>query len=117
MAEQFEKRLLRSISHADPLQLYLDYIAHLRDSTADESGGGKLADVVQRTLHAFMHSERYRNDERYVSVWLLYVRSIEAPNERLSVFKTMRAAGIGSQSLDFYESFVRCVETVDGYAA
>ncbi|AQZ18156.1 BUB1 (YGR188C) and MAD3 (YJL013C) [Zygosaccharomyces parabailii] len=106
----FEKRLLEELEDMDdPLQLFLDYISWINNAfpqggTSKRSG---MLDVVERCIMYFKDMETYKNDPRYLKVWLWYVELYCSGllQESKDVFVYMFRKRIGAKLALFYEEF------------
>lgn len=99
-----------SIDEADdPLDVYDRYVkwvlATYPDPSAPQSG---LCNLLERATRSFLKSEEYKNDVRYVKMWLQYLALFsDSPRE---VFVYMSRNGVGEGLALFYEEFAAWLE-------
>lgn len=92
----------------DPLQAYLDYIAWIQDSyPAGNSAESGLVGVLERCTSCFRDTSYYKNDPRYLRVWLEYAKFSDAPRE---IFVYLAHKDIGLQLALYYEEFACFLE-------
>ncbi|KAK9470552.1 Mad3/BUB1 homology region 1-domain-containing protein [Dipodascopsis tothii] len=108
----FEDRLaaLKDADDDDPLETWVEYIKwtveRYPQGDSPESG---LVPLLERCVREFQDAEFYRNDPRYLKVWIRYVRHTDEPKE---TFTFMMRNGIGSHLATFYEEYSKYLETV-----
>ena len=92
--DRFEEMLQR-----DPgsLTVWIKYIKWMQDQFPN--GSKKLLPLFERCTREFSKNESYRNDERYIKIWIGYADMLPNPSE---VFKYMRTEGIGDQLALYY---------------
>ena len=81
----------------DPLQAYATYAAYLEQHRPTDA----LAafELRERCCRAFRDDERYKNDARYVQMWLDYADNLTDPDD---LFKFMKKKKVGLQSAAFW---------------
>ncbi|CAR29586.1 hypothetical protein ZYGR_0AD02690 [Zygosaccharomyces rouxii] len=107
---QYERRLLEELEDMDdPLELFLEYISWINNAfpqggTSKKSG---MLDVIERCIMYFKDMETYKNDPRYLKVWLWYVElySSDVLQESKDIFVYMFRKRIGAKLTLFYEEF------------
>lgn len=107
---QYERRLLEELEDMDdPLELFLEYISWINNAfpqggTSKRSG---MLDVIERCIMYFKDMETYKNDPRYLKVWLWYIElySSDALQESKDIFVYMFRKRIGAKLTLFYEEF------------
>lgn len=104
-------RLERSLTADDlddPLQAYLDYLewTHCHFPQGNNTDSGLLALLERCTLH-FRDTDYYKNDPRYLKVWLEYVGYSDQPRD---IFVYLAKKRIGLQLALYYEEFARFLE-------
>lgn len=105
--QEFEKRL-KNEDLDDPLEVYTEYIqwlhaAHPLGSLAENN----LLDVLERCTLMLRDVPFYKNDPRYLKVWLDYAGYSDLPRD---IFVYLARKGIGSQLALYYEEFARFLE-------
>lgn len=105
----FEKRIMDDLEEIDdPLQLYLEYIYWLNDAypqgvTTKQSD---MLNVMERCLLYFQNVETYKNDPRYLKIWLWYIDGFaQKSSEKKDLFIFLMRNQIGEKLALFYEEF------------
>jgi checkpoint serine/threonine-protein kinase len=106
----FEEEL-RNIDEADdPLDVYDRYVKWALDAypSAQATPQSQLLPLLERATKAFQSSAHYKNDPRYLKLWLHYIRLFsDAPRE---VFVFLARHGIGESLALYYEEFAAWLE-------
>ncbi|KAJ1674674.1 protein kinase, partial [Spiromyces aspiralis] len=92
----------------DPLDVHFRYT---RWALEVRTQGGALPDLLQifeKPLRLFRGQERYRNDTRYVKMWIWYTTIIKKGQEE--VFKYLLANNVGDALAMFYEEYADLLE-------
>lgn len=95
---------------ADPLALWCQYYYHLQQTTLEN--GSEQKALVERACYALEDEARYRDDRRYMHLWMFYASTREDP---LDLYKYMRAKGIGRKSALFYNCWANDLERARMY--
>ncbi|CCD23966.1 Mad3p NDAI_0C03060 [Naumovozyma dairenensis CBS 421] len=106
----YERRLIDELdTFDDPLALHLEYINAINNlypqgASSKQSG---MLEIIERCLMQFQNSEKYRNDIRYLEMWLWYIEIFfpDEPQEEQYIFVFMLRNKIGSGLALFYDSF------------
>lgn len=104
----FEKQIRDEIDELDdPLQLFLDYIEWIYDNypspTTRQSG---LPDILERCIEYCKGIESYKNDIRFVRLWIQYIDLfITKWEEKREIYVYMMRLRIGNMLAIFYETF------------
>lgn len=108
--ELLEKRLAEAEDLDDPLEAYLDYIKWTNDNypmgSTSDSG---LINLLERTIDLFRDDAMYKNDARFLRVWLQYIKFYEDPKE---IFSFMAKKGVGKNLSTFYEEYAGFLESI-----
>lgn len=108
--EQLERNLHNVEELDDPLQCYVDYISWLHNNypqgTNSESG---LVLLLERCTSYFRDYDHYKNDARYLRIWLEYANFSDAPKD---IFVYLAKKAIGNQLALYYEEFANYLESV-----
>ncbi|KAG9242870.1 Mad3/BUB1 homology region 1-domain-containing protein [Calycina marina] len=108
--QEYEKEL-ESISESDdPLDIYDRYVRWTLDAypSAQATPASRLSELLERATKTFMTSVQYKNDPRYLKLWLLYIRLFsETPRE---TFAFLSRHDIGDGLALFYEEFAAWLE-------
>lgn len=126
--QSFDEELARADEADDPLDIYERYVKWTLDaypsaSATKESG---LLQLLERATKAFLKDESYRNDARYLKLWLLYIKlfcqgadaatsggkaaAARSGENARDTYIFLSRNGIGQQLALFYESFAEWLE-------
>ncbi|CAG8901813.1 unnamed protein product [Penicillium egyptiacum] len=108
--QEFESEL-QSIGEADdPLDVYDRYVKWTLNAypSAQATAESGLLPLLERATKSFLSSSHYRNDPRYLRLWLHYIRLFsDAPRE---AFAFLARHKIGESLALFYEEFAGWLE-------
>lgn len=129
--QSYEEELSRIDEADDPLDIYDRYVkwtleAYPSASATKDSG---LLQLLERATKSFLKDETYKNDARYLKLWLLYIKLFcqgtdaattggkaaaarEGENAR-DTYVFLSRNGVGQQLALFYESFAEWLELRD----
>ncbi|KAI9789030.1 MAG: hypothetical protein M1816_006385 [Peltula sp. TS41687] len=106
----FEAELL-SISEADdPLDIYDRYVKWTLEAypSAQATPQSQLLPLLERATKAFLASSHYKNDPRYLRLWLHFIRLFsDSPKE---TFAFLARHNVGDALALFYEEFAAWLE-------
>lgn len=108
--EEYELELVAIGDSDDPLDIYDRYVkwtlsAHPSAQATPES---QLRPLLERATKAFQSAAHYKNDPRYLKLWLNYIRFFsDAPRE---TFAYLARHNIGEGLALFYEEFAAWLE-------
>ncbi|OCL14669.1 hypothetical protein AOQ84DRAFT_384545 [Glonium stellatum] len=108
--QEYEKELLAIDESDDPLDIYDRYVKWTLDAypSAQNTPQSQLSTLLERATKAFQSSTHYRNDPRYLKLWLHYIRFFsDAPRE---AFAYLARQNIGDGLALFYEEFAAWLE-------
>lgn len=109
--KEFEQELQTIDESDDPLDIYDRYVKWTFDAypSAQATPQSGLLPLLERATKAFLTSADYKNDPRYLKLWLHYIRLFsDAPRE---VFTFLIRNGIGERLALFYEEFAAWLES------
>ncbi|KAI3406705.2 BUB1 [Candida oxycetoniae] len=106
--DQFEYQIGKSEELDDPLQLFVEYIdwTHNNFPQGDNTESG-LVILLERCTSHFRDVFHYKNDPRYLKVWLEYIKHSDSPRD---VFVYLAKKEIGNQLALYYEEFAQYLE-------
>ena len=107
---EFERELANIDEADDPLDVYDRYVKWTLDTypSAQATPQSRLLPLLERATKAFQSSKDYKNDVRYLKIWLHYIRLFsDAPRE---VFSFLARHGIGEGLALYYEEFAAWLE-------
>ncbi|DBA03655.1 TPA: hypothetical protein N0F65_006834 [Lagenidium giganteum] len=108
--KQIEERI-RTYSGEDPLGMWVQYVkwleAHLPEDTR------KKFAVLEKCTRELKDDVRYKNDVRYIRIWLRYADLVSNPKD---IFKYLYQHKIGEHLALFYAGWAWVLENVSNYA-
>lgn len=106
--EKFEKQIADTSDLDDPLEPYLLYIKLIlnRFPQGDTAESG-LIQLLEICTSAFRDAPYYKDDPRYLGVWMRYVMFSNAPRE---MFIYLAKKEIGRNLATFYEEYASYLE-------
>ncbi|CUS24521.1 LAQU0S17e00782g1_1 [Lachancea quebecensis] len=117
---EFEKRILNELEELDdPLELYLDYINWINNAypQGGQSKQSGMLETLERCLMYFKDFDIYKNDPRYLKMWLWYLELFAgSESEKQSLFVYMMRKQIGSKLSLFYEEVAAFLEKRQDYS-
>ncbi|EFX05909.1 checkpoint protein kinase [Grosmannia clavigera kw1407] len=108
---KFEEEVASLSEADDPLDVYDRYVRWTLEAypTAQATAESQLHVLLERATRAFVGAAQYRNDPRYLRLWLHYIRLFsDAPRE---AFVYLARHGIGENLALFYEEYAAWLET------
>jgi checkpoint serine/threonine-protein kinase len=108
--QAFEKELALIDEADDPLDVFDRYVKWTLDAypTAQATPQSGLLPLLERATKTFQSSSHYKNDPRYLKIWLHYIRLFsDAPRE---VFVFLARHNIGESLALYYEEFAAWLE-------
>ncbi|KAJ6029205.1 hypothetical protein N7444_012192 [Penicillium canescens] len=108
--EEFEGELQSIGESDDPLDVYDRYVKWTLNAypSAQATPDSGLLPLLERATKSFLSSSHYRNDPRYLRLWLHYIRLFsDAPRETFAFLARHR---IGESLALFYEDFAGWLE-------
>ena len=109
--QEYEKELLAIDDSDDPLDIYDRYVKWTLDAypSAQNTPQSQLCSLLERATKAFQSSTHYKNDPRYLKLWLHYIRFFsDSPRE---TFAYLARHNIGDGLALFYEEFAAWLES------
>ncbi|KXS99860.1 hypothetical protein AC578_4461 [Pseudocercospora eumusae] len=107
---EFEREVANLDEADDPLDVYDRYVKWTLDTypSAQATPQSRLLPLLERATKTFQSSKDYKNDPRYLKIWLHYIRLFhDAPRE---VFVFLARQGIGENLALYYEEFAAWLE-------
>ncbi|KAI9769049.1 MAG: hypothetical protein M1839_003812 [Geoglossum umbratile] len=108
---EYEAELLTISESDDPLDIYDRYIKWTLYAypSAQATPQSQLLQLLERATKAFLTSSHYKNDSRYLKIWLHYIRLFsDSPRE---TFAFLARHGIGDCLALYYEEFAAWLES------
>ncbi|CAK7900667.1 checkpoint serine/threonine-protein kinase Bub1p [[Candida] anglica] len=106
--EKFEKELQKFDELDDPLQVYCDYVSwtHTTYPQGSNTESGLLS-LLERCTSQFRDVLHYKNDPRYLKLWLQYKDYSDSPRD---IFVYLAKKDIGTSLALYYEEFANYLE-------
>ena len=108
--EEYELELIAIADSDDPLDVYDRYVKWTLSAypSAQATPESQLRPLLERATKAFQSATHYKNDPRYLKLWLNYIRFFsDAPRE---TFAYLARHNIGEGLALFYEEFAAWLE-------
>lgn len=107
-ADRLEAQLKDTVELDDPLEPYLLYIKWILktfpNGQATETG---LVQLLERCTSEFRDSPYYKDDPRYLGVWMRYIQYSDAPRD---IFFYLAKKEIGRNLATYYEEYASHLE-------
>ncbi|KAM5430274.1 protein kinase [Microsporum canis] len=107
---EYEAELESIAESDDPLDIYDRYVKWTLDAypSAQATPQSGLLPLLERATNAFLSSAHYKNDPRYLRLWLHYIQLFsDSPRE---TFAFLARHGVGAHLALFYEEFASWLE-------
>ncbi|KAG4303472.1 hypothetical protein PCK1_000436 [Pneumocystis canis] len=105
----FENEIDGSDDLDDPLDVWVKYIKWTNETYPHgQSAESGLVPLLERCIRQFMGVPHYKDDPRYLKVWIQYVKYIDDPRE---LFCFLAYNDIGQTLSTFYEEYASFLET------
>jgi len=108
--QEYEAELVNINESDDPLDIYDRYVRWTLDAypSAQATPASQLLPLLERATKAFLTSPQYKNDPRYLKLWISYIRFFsDTPRE---TFAFLARHNIGEGLALFYEEFAAWLE-------
>ncbi len=103
--KDFHRRIRLAEESDDPLEPHYEYYKWFQEHHT--AGSPRLMNLVESAVRAFRKDERYRNDPRYLKLWLVVIKCTKEP---VDVFKYLAVNGIGTKLAAYYEEYASHME-------
>lgn len=113
---EFEKELMNIDDSDDPLDIYDRYVKWTLEAypSAQNDKQSQLGPLLERATKAFQSSSHYKNDPRYLKLWLHYIRLFaDAPQE---IFRFLARHSIGDGLALYYEEYAAWLESASRFS-
>jgi len=106
---EFEEELRGSLDLDDPLEVWVRYVSWTQETfPSGHSTDSGLLQLLERATQTFIHEQHYKNDPRYLRLWILYIQNFsDAPRE---AFAYLARHDIGQRLALFYEEYAAWLE-------
>lgn len=108
---EYEKELKTASELDDPLEVWVRYVNWTVETfPSGNSHDSGLVHLLERVTREFLHEEQYKNDPRYLKLWIQYIQNYsDAPRE---AFAYVARHDIGQRLALFYEEFATLLESI-----
>lgn len=113
---EYESEIANIAEADDPLDVYDRYIHWILDAypSAQATPASQLHTALERATKAFVSAPQYKNDPRYLKLWLLYISFFaDSPRE---TFVFLARHSIGETLALFYEEYAAWLEGAGRWA-
>ncbi|KXX73967.1 Checkpoint serine/threonine-protein kinase BUB1 [Madurella mycetomatis] len=113
---EFEAEIAAISESDDPLDIYDRYVRWTLDAypSAQATPQSQLHTLLERATKTFVNSAQYKNDPRYLKMWLYYINFFsDAPRE---TFVFLSRHSIGETLALFYEEYAAWLEGAGRWA-
>ncbi len=97
----------------DPLETWLDYIKWTKDTFVSGGAKSELLPLLEKCTREFHKDDRYKDDIRYLRVWIQYADCLPDPSD---VFSFLMDHDIGQGHSLFYIAYATFCELTRNYA-
>lgn len=108
---EYEDEIATSIESDDPLDVWDRYVRWTLDAypSAQATVESQLRETLERATKAFVGAAQYRNDPRYLKIWMLYIQFfVDAPRE---TYVYLSRHGVGEGLALYYEEYAAWLES------
>ncbi|CRK23858.1 hypothetical protein BN1723_018109, partial [Verticillium longisporum] len=113
---EYEAEIANISESDDPLDVYDRYVRWTFDAypSAQATPQSQLHTLLERATKAFITSAQYKNDPRYLKLWILFIQFFaDAPRE---TFLFISRHNIGESLALFYEEYAAWLESAGRWA-
>ncbi|KAI1768298.1 Mad3/BUB1 homology region 1-domain-containing protein [Hypoxylon sp. FL1150] len=113
---EYEAEVANLSESDDPLDIFDRYVRWTFDAypSAQATPQSQLHTLLERATKAFIGSAQYKNDPRYLKLWLHYIRFFSDSPRETYVFLSRHSIGEGLAL--FYEEYAAWLESADRWA-
>jgi checkpoint serine/threonine-protein kinase len=108
--QEYEAEISNIAESDDPLDIYDRYVRWTLEAypSAQATPASQLLSLLERATKALLNSAQYKNDPRYLKLWISYIRFFsDSPRE---TFAFLARHNIGEGLALFYEEFAAWLE-------
>lgn len=109
--QSFELQLVLLEDLDDPLQPFLNYIEWTQVNFP-QGNTPELTELLEKCTSHFRDCPYYKNDPRYLKVWMEYIKLSDSPRE---IFVYLSNKDIGTQLATYYEHFATYLQSQNNY--
>ena len=105
-SEEWEEKL-STYSSEDELEVWDEYIKWAQQHATSDKLAEKVIGLLQRCTRKFQATEQYKDDPRYLRIWIKYIDTVNDPAD---IFQFLEANNIGTGLALFYTSWALVLE-------
>jgi len=91
----------------DPLEVWDEYIKWSQQNATSDKLAEQVIGLLQRCTRKFQATEQYKDDPRYLRIWIKYIDTVTDPAD---IFEFLEANRIGTNLALFYTSWALVLE-------
>lgn len=113
---EYEAEITNISESDDPLDVFDRYVRWVIDAypSAQATAESQLHTILERATKTFVTSSQYKNDPRYLKLWMYYIQLFsDSPRE---TFLFLSRQGIGESLALFYEEYAAWLEGAGRWA-
>ncbi|KAF3075347.1 Checkpoint serine/threonine-protein kinase BUB1 [Trichoderma lentiforme] len=113
---EYEAEIANISESDDPLDVFDRYVRWVIDAypSAQATAESQLHTILERATKTFVASSQYKNDPRYLKLWMYYIQLFsDSPRE---TFLFLSRQGIGESLALFYEEYAAWLEGAGRWA-
>jgi hypothetical protein len=104
--KEWEEKLA-TYGGSDPLEVWDEYIKWAQQNATSDKLSDQVVTLLQRCSRKFQSSEQYKEDPRYLRIWIKYIDTVDDPAD---IFEFLEANSIGVGLALFYTSWALVLE-------
>jgi checkpoint serine/threonine-protein kinase len=98
---------LAAYGGSDPLEVWDEYIKWAQQNATSDKLSEQVVSLLQRCTRKFQASQQYKEDPRYLRIWIKYIDTVNDPAD---IFEFLEANQIGTGLALFYTSWALVLE-------
>ena len=108
--QTYEDLIINTKNSEDPLDAYVKYFKWTRDTYPSDVS--KTLELLERCTLALSHNDKYKNDIRFVKLWIEYADAVRTSGE---IFSYMQSNKIGTKLSLFWIAWAFITEKLENY--
>lgn len=100
----------------DPLAVYVQFVQWITKNYPENDPQSGLSDVLKQATETFQCDSIYKNDLRYLKLWVLYARQLDIATA-INMYASLARQHIGTSYSLLYEEYARSLERVGRFVA
>ena len=107
---EFAEQISQAMGSADPLAVYIQYFKWIRSTFPSDLS--KSLSLLEKCTCALSGDVKYRNDIRFVKLWIEYADAVRTPGE---IFSFMQSNKIGAKLSLFWIAWAFVTEKLENF--